>query len=177
MDEIDVLEAIKELDSVLNEIGCSYELFTCGGAALIYLGYETRRTGDIDIIEDNIDETLKNASIKVAKKLRINEGWLNNKVSPLGKRLGKNWKSKCTVVFKGKSILLKCISRQDLINSKLHATVDRQSADYNDILWLKPTLKELEVAKAYTIKQNNSETYKVFVNGYISEIKKDLGYE
>lgn len=175
MGEIDVLEAMKELDSVLHKMGSTYELFTCGGAALIYLGYETRRTGDIDIIEDELDETLKEAVAVVAKKLRIGESWLNNKVSPLGKRMGKNWKSKCTVLFKGKAILLKCISRQDLINSKLHAAVDRRK-DYNDILWLKPSLAELDLAKEYTLKQSEIETYEVWVNGFISEIKKDLGY-
>ncbi|MCM0606005.1 MAG: hypothetical protein KA715_07930 [Xanthomonadaceae bacterium] len=68
MAEIDVLQAIRELDSVLHEMGCTFELFTCGGAALIYLGYETRRTTDIDIIEDELDETLKKAAAIVAKK-------------------------------------------------------------------------------------------------------------
>ncbi|MCM0606006.1 MAG: hypothetical protein KA715_07935 [Xanthomonadaceae bacterium] len=111
------------------------------------------------------------------KKIRINESWLNNKVSPLGKRLGKNWKSKCNIIFKGNAVTLKSISRQDLINSKLHAAVDRRSKDYNDILWLKPTLSELEFAKKYTLKQSEAETFEVWVNGYISEIKKDLGYE
>jgi hypothetical protein len=177
MSEIDVLKAIQELDVILHQMGRSYELFTCGGAALIYLGYESRRTGDIDIIEDVLDEKLKTAVAHVAIKLRISDTWLNNTVSPLGKRLGKNWKSKCTVIFKGNAITLKCISRQDLINSKLHATVDRRSKDYHDILWLKPTPTELELAKKYTLKQNETENYVIWVNGYVSELKKDLGYE
>lgn len=177
MSDIDVLAAIKELDSVLHKMDSKYVLFTCGGAALIYLGYEGRRTGDIDVIEDELDEALVEASKIVAKNLKIPQSWLNNKASPLGKRLGKNWKSKCTVLFQGNAITLKCISRQDLISSKLHAAVDRRSKDYKDIIWLKPSLAELESAKSYTLKQSKIETYEIWVNGILAEIKKDLGYE
>ena len=111
----------------------------------------------------------------MAKNLGISEGWLNNQVASLGTRLGKGWKSKCSVIYKGKAVTLKCISRQDLINLKLHATVARKGKDYEDILWLKPTRKELQIAKDYTLKQDDADTFAVFVNGYVAEIMKDLG--
>lgn len=174
MSEINVLRAIHELDSALQPTGETYTLYICGGAALIFLGFDGRRTGDVDIIEEKIDETLLEAAVQVAEKLKISETWLNNKVSSLGQRLGKNWKTKCTTLFTGKAITLKSISRQDLINSKLHATVDRHSQDYKDLLWLRPTSKELALAREYTLKQNPAETYPVFVDAYISELKKDL---
>jgi hypothetical protein len=172
--EINVLRAIQELDSALKPTGETYTLYICGGAALIFLGFDGRRTGDVDIIEEKIDEPLQDAAVQVAEKLKISETWLNNKVASLGQRLEKNWKSKCTTLFTGKAITLKSISRQDLINSKLHATVDRHSQDYKDLLWLRPTQKELILARAYTVKQNPAETYSVFVDAYISELKKDL---
>ena len=48
--DIDVKTAIKELDRVLASQGAEYTLYTCGGAALIFLGYEGRVTGDVDVI-------------------------------------------------------------------------------------------------------------------------------
>jgi hypothetical protein len=36
------------------------------------------------------------------------------------------------------------------------------------------TSKELASAREYTLKQNPAETYVVFVDAYISELKKDL---
>lgn len=141
---------------------------------MIFLGFDGRRTGDVDIIEEKIDETLLEAAVQVAEKLKISETWLNNNVSSLGQRLGKNWKTKCATLFTGKSITLKSISRQDLINSKLHATVERHSQDYKDLVWLRPTQEELTLARTYTLKQNSAETYAVYVDAYILELKKDL---
>jgi len=77
-------------------------LYTCGGAALIFLGYEDRRTGDVDIIHNEIDKTLAKA-------------------------------------------------------------------------WLNPTESEIEIAKKYTLKQSDAETYEMFVDGYIRMLKNELG--
>lgn len=172
---IDVKTAIKELDRVLTKQGEQYTLYTCGGAALIFLGYEGRGTGDVDIILEQFDKPLEKAVAEVAKTLKISVTWLNNQVTPLGARLGKDWKSKCQTLFQGNAVTLKAISRQDLISSKLHAAVDRQAVDYMDILWLKPTKQELEIAKKYTLKQGKVETYEVFVNHYIRELMNELG--
>jgi len=174
---IDVIVAISELDQAISQLGKSYTLYTCGGAALIFLGYDDRRTGDIDIIEEELTDDLKQAAKDVAQKLGIGDDWLNNSVYPLGNRLGKNWKSQCNTLYQGKAVTLKSISRQDLINSKFHATVERYGKDYQDLLWLKPSLEELEAAKQYTLKQGAAETYEVFVNHYFQELKKDLAHE
>ena len=173
--DIDVKKAIAELDLILNKKGSNYTLFICGGASLIFLGYDGRRTGDVDIIEQEIDEILSDASTAVSKKLKIPTDWLNNKVTPLGDRLGKNWKSKSVELFKGHALTLMSISRQDLINSKLHAAVDRKAKDYKDLIWLKPTLKELKAAEVYALRQSKTETYGVFVSAYIQELMNDLG--
>jgi hypothetical protein len=175
LSSIDVILAISELDSALEQSANHYVLYTCGGASLIYLGYDDRRTGDVDIINEDLSDELKQASFEVAKKLQIGQDWLNNQVHPLGKRLGKDWKLKCQCVYQGKAITLKSISRQDLINSKFHATIERTGKDYTDILWLKPTLEELETARNYALKLGATENYPIFVTGYFNEIKKDLG--
>ena len=96
-------------------------------------------------------------------------------MTPLGNRLGKGWKAKCQNLFVGKAVILKSISRQDLISSKLHAAVDRASVDYSDIIWLKPTKEEIEKARDYVLKQSQIETYEVFVNHYVRELRRELG--
>lgn len=130
---------------------------------------------DIDVILEKFDKPLENAVAEVAKQLKISTTWLNNQVTPLGTRLGKGWKSKCQTLFQGGAVTLKAISRQDLISSKLHAAVDRQAVDYTDIIWLKPTKQELEIAKKYTLKQGKVETYEVFVKHYVLELMNELG--
>lgn len=173
--DINVEKAMKELDEVLERRGLRYTLYTCGGAALIYLGYQGRRTGDVDIIDKVLDPELQEAADIVAKRMRINHEWLNNRVAPLGDRLGKGWKKKCQTIFQGRAVTLKCISRQDLINSKLHAAVDRKAKDYSDLIWLSPTAKEIELARQYAIRQGTTETYHFFVDAYVQELKVDLG--
>ena len=173
-----VIEGIKELDKVLSSQKLTYTLYTCGGAQLIFLGYSDRRTEDVDLIHLKLDESLVKASIKVAKKLNLSEDWLNNKVNSLGKRLGKGWKSKTVLLYEGKSIKLMGLSRQHLINSKLHAAVDRKGEDYQDLLFLNPDSVEIGIAEEYTLKQKSDvETYSVFVKAWVKELKNDLGLD
>lgn len=178
--DIDVLRAIKLLNEVLEQMGEHFTLYTCGGAALIFLGYSGRKTEDIDVIQTEFDSTLEAASLKVAKQLGYEPTWLNNEVHDLGRRLGRGWKKKCTVLFKGDGVTLMSISRQDLINSKFHAVVNRKGADIKDLLFLKPNLQELTAAGDYAIAQGVSdgiETSEVFVRYWLNDIKKELGLE
>lgn len=174
---MDINQAVKELDVIIRAKGLSYVLYICGGAQLVFLGYSTRRTEDVDLIHDQIDQPLRNASVVVAQKLGIQEDWLNNKVSSLGKRLGRGWKKKTVVLFEGTAITLMGLSRQDLISSKLHAVIDRKGEDYNDLIFLRPSVEEIEVAREYVVKQKGDlETSEVFINAWIRELKNDLGY-
>jgi hypothetical protein len=174
---MDIGRAIRELDALLFKKNLSYILYTCGGAQLVFLGYSTRRTEDVDLIHEEIDQPLREASILVAKKLCIQEDWLNNNVSSLGQRLGKGWKKKAMVLFEGSAITLMGLNRQDLISSKLHAAIDRKGEDYGDLLFLKPTISEIEIAKKYVLKQKGDiETSEVFINAWVKELKNDLGY-
>lgn len=72
--DIDVKTAIRELDKSLLKYESQYVLYTCGGAALIFLGYEGRGTGDIDIILEQFDPNLERAVIEVAKKYALKQG-------------------------------------------------------------------------------------------------------
>ncbi len=102
--------------------------------------------------------------------------WLNNKVSTLSQRLGKGWKKKTVILFEGKAITLMGLNRQDLISSKLHAAIDRKGEDYEDLLFLKPNIAEIEIARKYVLKQKSDvETYEIFINAWVKELKNDLG--
>lgn len=174
---IDVMRAIQALDKELSAIDEKYTLYTCGGAALILLGFSHRATEDIDVIQAEIDSTLAMAAAKVAKKLRYEEKWLNNEVHDLGRRLEKGWKSKTTILFKGEGLIVKTISRQDLINSKFHAVVNRQGEDLPDVVFLNPSDEELRIAAEYATAQGEAdgiETQSVFVNGWLKLVKKEL---
>jgi hypothetical protein len=174
---MDINGAIKELDKLIAKTGLSYVLYTCGGAQLIFLGYTSRRTEDVDLIHDKIDEDLRLASLEVAKKLGIQDDWLNNKVSSLSQRLGRGWKKKTVVLFEGKAITLMGLNRQDLISSKLHAAIDRKGEDYEDLLFLKPSIPEIELAHKYVLKQKSDmQTSEVFIHAWVKELKRDLGY-
>jgi hypothetical protein len=113
----------------------------------------------------------------VAKKLKIQDDWLNNKVSTLSQRLGKGWKKKAVVLLEGKAITLMGLNRQDLISSKLNAAIDRKGEDYEDLLFLKPNVAEIEIARKYVLKQKSDiETSEAFINAWVKELKNDLGY-
>jgi hypothetical protein len=175
---IDVLRAAELLDAELIKLGEKFTLYICGGAALIFLGYSGRKTEDIDFIESEIDPILQTAADRAGKQLGYAPSWLNNDVADLGRRLGKGWKKTCTVVFNGEGLCLMSLSRQNLINSKLHAAVQRKAQDMDDLIFLRPDSSELEAAAEYATEQgvaDGVETFGVWVNHYVRELKKDLG--
>lgn len=168
--------ALTELNKELKKVGRTFELYICGGAALQLLGIITRDTADIDVVEKGLDPALIKAKDIVAKKLRISEKWLNNQVSTIIERLPEDWRETSVEIFKESNLTVLALSRQNLINSKIHAAVDRHAEDYDDLLKLKPTKVELQIAKEYTLKQAGQvETYEVFVNGIIKTLIEELG--
>lgn len=174
---MDINKAIETLDLLIESKGLRYVLYTCGGAQLVFLGYTTRRTEDVDLIHDQIDQPLHEASLVVAAKLGVQEDWLNNSVSGLGKRLGKDWKKNSVILFRGSAITLMGLNRQDLIGTKLHAAIDRKGEDYDDLLFLKPSLEEISKAREYVLSQKKDlETSAIFIDAWIRELKNDLGY-
>jgi len=175
---MDISKAIKELDKALLKKKLSYTLYICGGAQLVFLGYNTRRTEDVDLILEVIDPDLQTAAEEVAKKLKLEKNWLNNKVFPIGKRLGKGWKKTAIPLFEGKAIIVMGLNRQNLINAKLHAAVERKGEDYQDLLFLKPSLSEIHLAEKYALKQKkDQETSAIFVRAWVKELINDLGLD
>jgi len=76
-----------------------------------------------------------------------------------------------------KLIAKKGLSYVLYISSKLHAAIGRKGEDYEDLLFLKPSVAEIEIARKYVLKQKSDvETSKVFINAWVKELKNDLGY-
>ncbi|MBI3535221.1 MAG: hypothetical protein HY072_07025 [Deltaproteobacteria bacterium] len=179
---IQVKKAIQELDRALLQEQCSIEIYICGGAALTLLGISTRETGDVDMVAKVVEPALYQASKQVSKKLDYPDGWLNNKVNPIIEQLPANWQKTATKVFEGKSLTVYSLSRQNLINLKLHACVELRAFDYLDLLALAPKLAELKKARRYCLKQKkidsskgeSKDSYKIWVNGFINLLKKEL---
>ncbi|MBF0106054.1 MAG: hypothetical protein HQM16_12090 [Deltaproteobacteria bacterium] len=179
---IHVKKAIQELDRALQVEKCTIEIYICGGAALTLLGLTSRETGDVDMIAKVIEPALERAIKRVAKKLGYVDGWLNNKVHPIIERLPYNWQKTSTKVYEGKSLTVFSLGRQNLINLKLHACVERRTSDYMDLVALAPTLPELKKARQYCLQQKtinkskgeSKDTYLIWVNGFINMLKKEL---
>ena len=172
---IDLQRALSLLDSELSKKKVNCQITICGGAALILMGVVSRETIDIDIVSKEIPIEILEAAKIVAKKLNYPLGWLNNKVSPIVERLPADWQDHLIVVYTGKAITITSISRQDLINSKLHAAIERRTVDYADLIGLKPIVSELEIASQYALNQASNENYELWVSGYIRQLKADLG--
>lgn len=175
MKPVDIPKALSLLDQELAKMNLKAELTICGGAALIMMGVVSRETVDVDVIADQIPDAVLTAAKLVAKKLKCREDWLNNRVSPLIQRLPVDWERHLITLFTGRAVTVRSISRQDLINGKLHAAIDRKASDYSDLIELKPTVAEIEIARRYCLWQAKSDTYEVWVNGYVDLLKKDLG--
>lgn len=165
----DIELIFKELDNELMKIEKSYNLYVCGGAAMQLLGYENRQTQDVDVLSTAIDEDLFRASKNVSKKYNLSEYWLNNRVSELIRKLPDNWVENSVIAYSGKYLSVYVISRQDLINSKLLAAINRLSNDEADLIFLRPNEEELQIAKSFCIK-NNKYLPEVVVDALIESI-------
>jgi len=170
---IEVKKAIKELDRALGKEDCSMEIYVCGGAALALLGLSNRKTGDVDMIAKFVEPALDRAIKHVAKKYGYPETWMNNRVSPIIDRLPLNWKKTATKAFDGENLTVFSLSRQNLINSKLHACVERRSSDYYDLIILSPTVAELKKGRHYCLKQKSSNP--IWTDAFINMLKRELG--
>jgi hypothetical protein len=135
----------------------------------------SRETVDIDVVSKQIPDAVLKIAKVIAKKLNYPEDWLNNKVHPIIERLPEEWEDHLIVVYSGKAVTIRTLSRQDLISAKLHAAIERRAADYADLIDLKPTLAEIDLADAYCLRQGTNETYANLVRGYARQLKKDLG--
>lgn len=170
---MDAKSVFKALDKELKSAKVQRELIICGGAALIALGVVSRQTRDVDVLSPLIDKNLKNIAIKLAPSLGLKENWLNNGPIELTEELPKGWESRSSIVFEGSNLIVKSISRSDLIFSKLYAACDRQD-DLGDLVTLKPSDKELKAAEAWVLQRDASDIWPQIVAECLHELYRRL---
>jgi hypothetical protein len=170
---LDIKRALIELDNEMSNIGASDSIYILGGAALFLLGYESRSTNDVDSLVQVQSGPIFDCAITVSKRLMIDENWLNTSAYPLVRTFNRGWKSNCTLVFGGKSLKVYAVDRQTIINTKLAAACNRTARDLDDLKWLKPTERELDLAKKYILERTKFYGPIEVIEAYIKDILYD----
>ena len=151
-----VISALEALDQELEILDEHRELIACGGGVLSVMGVIARETRDLDVIIPSIDSVLLECSHKVASRLGLDKGWLNNGPSGFVKDLDRGFELRAEVVFKGPFLTLKALGRRDLIATKLQGMCDRDEHDLEDLLHLKPSASEVESLKKWLLDRDAS---------------------
>lgn len=171
---INMKDEIIKFDQFLKNKSLKFEAVVIGGTALSIMDVISRKTKDVDLIDPEIPENIKKASIEFAKdNPEIDEDWLNNGPISIIKNLPKNWKSDLRVIFKGDALTLKTLSRINLLKTKLFAYCDRQ-LDESDCIALSPSENELTEAMTWVKEQDTNPDWPMHVEEMINELKKKI---
>ncbi len=173
---MNIADTLTLLNFYLKKKNHKRSFIICGGASLILQGIISRTTKDIDIVAPPIDKILEEAAISVANDLGLDTHWLNSDPETISRDLQKGWEERVFEVFKDSNLVVYSLSRGDLIFSKFWALCDRQK-DKQDLILLKPTLKELEDAIAQTVSKDGNPTWGEWVKKQGTLMKRELGYE
>ena len=160
------------LDEELAKKGITRDIIICGGAALVSLGYTNRATADVDSITF-LDNDFKKIADTLSEELKLKNGWLNSAVRSLGEDLPVGWETRAELIFSGKVLTVKSLSRLDLIFSKLYAAVDR-SDDISDLIEMKITEEEINNTKKLVLEKDASEIWPELVEQCIAELRRRL---
>ena len=167
-------------DKFLASRKIKFEAIIIGGAALNIMDVINRVTRDVDFLDPNIPEEIKNLSIQFAKKhqeLKLDaDHWINNGPRTLIRDLPKDWRNNLQKIFTGEALILWTLGRHDLLRTKLYACADRD-IDYPDCIALCPTADELIVCKEWVLLGDGNPLWKERVEELYIRLKKDLGHE
>lgn len=150
--------ALSELDSELTKRNIHVEIIICGAYALHLFGYaRSEHTLDIDTITQLPSTSeFRNIVSSVGKKFGLNSNWLSDQASTVS--LPSGIESRASPINKWKSINASLVSRDDLIKMKASAFTIRRdytNKDWEDLLLLKPTIKEINDAIVFIKKVNS----------------------
>ena len=165
--------ALSGISSVLAEAGAQPEtVVICGGAALISLGFISRRTKDVDVmagIDHELGLTdprpfspaLTVAIADVAKALGLPMNWFNaGPADQVIAGLPVGFLSRLHRREYGTHLIVYYPDRYDLIHLKLFAGVDQgQGRHWSDLKALNPTTEELLAAARWVLGQDAGEVF------------------
>jgi hypothetical protein len=172
---MNIRKVIESLESKLTTRGESLELMICGGAAIHLLGYSNRPTKDIDVILPKISEGFTPLIQEIAKEQNLAENWLNNGPESLKYDLESGWELRTTLLYQGDSLVIRGLSRADLIFSKLYAMCDRRE-DIRDLLAMEVTEEELQTAGKHVKDMDGNPDWPSWVDICILEILEEGRY-
>ena len=174
-----MIDILKAFDQYLGEERLSFECVVIGGAALIHLGIITRRTDDVDLLDPDIPEDIKLASISFATKNPqfelVPDHWFNSGPKDLKRDLPKGWRQRLVNMMEGENLFLLTLGRDDLLKTKLFACADRDE-DFDDCVALKPTEEELLNSINWVKVRDTNPLWPDHVEDVFQRIKKGLGY-
>ncbi len=186
-------EAVDALGEILASQGESVAVVIVGGTAMIVQGYVERATSDVDIIAiaryinagrqriiespEPLPESLVQAISRVARDFNLPEDWMNTTA-------GLQWKTGLPPGFADRihwrqygGLSLGLADRHDLILMKLYAAADSEgptSVHYQDLLALKPTHDELDVAVIWVRSQDSSREFSRILDQVVEQAKVDV---
>lgn len=159
------------------------EMVVCGGAAMNILGHVVHKTEDIDVVahvEKNrklkkglpSNPLLYDAARRVQKDFNLSKNWLNERpkfLLDLG--LPKGLMKRAKIERYGSNLVVHFIGRYDQICFKLYAAVDEFKAKHiDDLIALKPTVKELEDAAHWCISASPAKGYEKIIKDFLEKI-------
>ncbi len=171
-------ELFDEFDAFLVKRQLSFEGIVIGGAALILLDVVSRTTRDCDVLDPNIPAEVKDASVEFAafsskRGKGLDPDWLNNGPASLIGQLPQGWRSRLRLAYRGKALLLRSLSRGDLLKTKLFGYCDR-GVDEDDCLALEATHAELDEALLWVQEQDANPAWPAHVQSMFETHKKKL---
>jgi hypothetical protein len=160
-------------------------LVVCGGSALILTGLVKRTTRDVDVValqsisgdlvsSKRLPDGLIVEVRQIARDLDLDEKWLNSgpaDIFTMG--LPKGFAQRLTTRSFGSHLQVSFISRLDQIHFKVYAAVDLPGRHSEDLLILKPTEQEMEMAARWAVTHDVSEEYRTV----LKDMLRVLGYE
>ncbi|OFZ31112.1 MAG: hypothetical protein A2622_00475 [Bdellovibrionales bacterium RIFCSPHIGHO2_01_FULL_40_29] len=171
---------IIEFDKFLSEKNLNFKAVIIGGAALNILDISSRKTKDVDCLDPEIPQEIIFAAKDFAEKftnLELDHSWLNNGPKTLKKDLPNGWRNRIQPIFRGQSITLDVLGREDFLKSKLFAYCDRLTPDFEDLKDLRPTVFELNDAIDWVKKRDSNSNWPQHVEKSFSVLKKALGHD
>ena len=172
-------EVIAAFDKFLTKRALSFEAILIGGAVLNILDISSRKTKDVDCLDPDLDPEIKLASEEFAEEredLGLDPNWLNNGPRTLKTDLPPGWRNRIRSLFKGNSLTLYTLGREDFLKSKLYAYCDRTTPDFEDLKDLKPTEEELNDALDWVKQRDAHADWPSHVEKSFNVLKKALGY-
>jgi len=167
-------EIIASFDTYLAEQSLNFEAIVVGGAALALLGIIRRTTRDVDLLTSPIPPIILRHAKDFARIHDLPENWLNDGPKSLKNELPPGWEAKIQPIFQGGSLTLWTLERQHLIITKLYAACDRDADDSQDLLAMKPTVKEIEEARDWIVHLDGNPEWPNHVLTVVERLSRSL---